>query len=145
MTPFLYTAFQLLDRKEVMTDTMFEITNTCTCVTYNEDKGDFEESPECWGDCWDCALDDFADTVHNLIDNNIGDEWRIEGFPVWHGTVDGVFEARTHHELIERITPSRTEWRLRYRVVGNTLECVLSHHDAPMGGAMKVVPVCTES
>lgn len=129
------------------TDTMFEITNSCTCLVWDEERGYEDEVPldGCYGTCWEDALSDFADEVHELIDNNIGDEWRIEGFPVWHGTVDGVFEARTHHELIERITPSRTEWHLRYRVNGNVLECVLSHHDAPMGGSMKVTPLCTES
>ena len=26
--------------------------NTCTCVTYNDDAGEWEVAPECWGDCW---------------------------------------------------------------------------------------------
>ncbi|NBS70010.1 hypothetical protein EBT31_14010 [bacterium] len=126
------------------TETMLTIQNTCACVTYNEATGDWDEAPECWGDCWSDMVDDFADAVHALIGGNTGSDWRIEGFPVWHGTVDGVFTARTHQELLERITPNRTEWILRYKAHEDHLECVLSHHDAPTGGRMIVTPLATE-
>ena len=65
-----------------MNKTITTITNTCTCVTYNDDSGDWEEAPECWGDCWTDQVEYFEEiTKHLFTDNN--QEFRIEGFPVW--------------------------------------------------------------
>jgi len=30
-------------------ETMTEIQNTCACVTFDEDAGEWKEAPECWG------------------------------------------------------------------------------------------------
>lgn len=120
-------------------ETMTEIQNTCACVTFDEDAGEWKEAPECWGDCWSDQVEQFGiDTEHLFVEHNQG--FRITGFPVWNGTIDGTFSARTPEELLRAITPDRTEWRLRYTVEGNTLNCVLSHHDAPTGGRMTVTP-----
>jgi len=115
---------------------MRTITNGCSCVTYNEETGDWETAPECWGDCWDCSLEDFHDTLSEFVDNNPTTEFSITGFPVWYGRVDGYFEATTTRQLLDRITPNRTEWTLRYALNGDTLECFLSHHDG--SGAMTI-------
>ena len=121
-------------------DTMTEIQNTCACVTFDEDMGEWKEAPECWGDCWSDQVEQFGwDTEQLFVEHNQG--FRITGFPVWNGTIDGTFSARTPEELLRAITPDRTEWTLRYTVEGNTLNCVLYHHDAPTGGSMTVTPL----
>ena len=116
-----------------------EYTNTCTCVTYNEDSGDWEEAPECWGDCWTDQVEDFENiTEHLFSDNEQG--FTITGFPVWNGTRDGYFLARNAEELLRNITPDRTAWTLRLTVYPTHLTGVLSHHDAPTGGLITVTP-----
>ena len=120
-------------------ETMTEIQNPCACVTFDEDAGEWKEAPECWGDCWSDQVEQFGfDTEHLFVEHSQG--FRITGFPVWNGTIDGTFSARTPEELLRAITPDRTEWLLRYTVEGDTLQCVLSHHDAPTGGRMTVTP-----
>ena len=37
-----------------------EITNTCACVTYNDDTGEWSEAPECWGDCLNDQVEQFG-------------------------------------------------------------------------------------
>jgi len=116
-----------------------EYTNTCTCVTYNEDSGDWEEAPECWGDCWTDQVEDFENiTEHLFSDNEQG--FTITGFPVWNGTRDGYFLARNAEELLRNITPDRTAWTLRLTVYPTHLTGVPSHHDAPTGGLITVTP-----
>ncbi len=130
-----------------------EITNTCTCVTYNEDTGDWDEAPECWLDCWDYQVEDWTELMQDWVDNNPTGEWLVTNFPTWHGGVTGVTVAHTAEELLRAITV-RSEWRMRWtlstttdattQATTRTLECVLSHHDAPTGGRMTVTyaPVC---
>lgn len=114
-----------------------EYTNTCTCVTYNEDSGDWEEAPECWGDCWTDQVEDFENiTEHLFSDNEQG--FTITGFPVWNGTRDGYFLARNAEELLRNITPDRTAWTLRLTVYPTHLTGVLSHHDG--SGVITVTP-----
>ena len=121
------------------TTTTATLTNTCTCVTYNEDSGDWEEAPECWGDCWTDQVEDFENiTEHLFSDNEQG--FTITGFPVWNGTRDGYFLARNAEELLRNITPDRTAWTLRLTVYPTHLTGVLSHHDAPTGGLITVTP-----
>jgi hypothetical protein len=114
-----------------------EYTNTCTCVTYNDDAGEWETAPECWGDCWSDQVEDFENiTEHLFTDNEQG--FTITGFPVWNGTRDGYFLARNAEELLRNITPERTEWTLRLTVHPTHLTGVLSHHDG--SGVITVTP-----
>jgi hypothetical protein len=119
------------------TTTTAEYTNTCTCVTYNDDAGEWETAPECWGDCWSDQVEDFENiTEHLFSDNEQG--FTITGFPVWNGTRDGYFLARNAEELLRNITPDRTEWTLRLTVHPTHLTGVLSHHDGT--GVITVTP-----
>ena len=121
------------------TTTTATLTNTCTCVTYNDDSGECETAPECWGDCWSDKVEDFENiTEHLFSDNEQG--FTITGFPVWNGTRDGYFLARNAEELLRNITPDRTAWTLRLTVYPTHLTGVLSHHDAPTGGLITVTP-----
>ena len=113
------------------------ITNSCTCTTYNEEAGEWEVAPECWGDCWSDQVEDFQEiTEHLFTDNN--QQFRIEGFPVLYGTIYGTFHTRTAEKLLESITPDRTEWRLEVTVHATHLTGVLSHHDGT--GVITVTP-----
>jgi hypothetical protein len=128
-----------MDKRIMTTTTTAEYTNTCTCVTYNDDAGEWETAPECWGDCWSDQVEDFENiTEHLFSDNEQG--FTITGFPVWNGTRDGYFLARNAEELLRNITPDRTEWTLRLTVHPTHLTGVLSHHDAPTGGVITVTP-----
>lgn len=124
-----------------MNKTTTTITNTCICVTFNDDSGDWEEAPECWGDCWTDQVEHFEEiTKHLFTDNN--QEFRIEGFPRWDGPVSGTFHARTPEKLLESITPDRTEWRLEVTIHENHLTGALSHHDG--SGTITVTPITQE-
>jgi hypothetical protein len=85
---------------------------------------------------WDFATELFAEVANTLIDHNKdiheGDTWwRIDGFPLWARTLDGIFHADSPMKLLESITV-RSEWSLRYTLDSETmvLTCHLSHHDA---------------
>ena len=121
-----------------MNKTTTTITNACTCVTYNDDSGDWEEAPECWGDCWNEQVEDFQQITEHLFTEN-NQEFRIEGFPRWDGPVSGTFHARTAEKLLESITPDRTEWHLELTVHATHLTGFLSHHDA--SGTITVTPI----
>lgn len=132
-----------------------KITNTCTCVTYNEDTGDWDEAPECWQDCWLYQLEDWENCMQEWVNENPTDEWLVTDFPTWTGGVTGVTVARTAEELLRAITPQseyNMSWTLSTTTDATTqattrmLECVLSHHDAPTGGRMTVqhAPQCDD-
>ena len=114
-----------------------EYTNACTCVTYDEVAGEWETSPECWGDCWQDQIEDFAYIVQDIIDHS--NTFKIDGFPTWYGTTTGIFDAKNAEELLLAITPRNTEWRLQ--VTGNLyhLTGILSHHDGT--GTITVTPI----
>lgn len=120
-----------------MSDTLIakgELTNGCTCVTYNEDKGDFEPAPECWGDCWDCSIEDFENLAKDFIDSNETGWWRVTNLRLWNGETSGFFHAKNVADIVRGMTV-RSEWIMRYEVFADRIEYSLSHHDAPMGSA----------
>ena len=117
--------------------------NTCSCGDWNEDRDEYTPADDCYndcyGDCWDFTVEDFSNiTEHLFSENNQG--FRITGFPVWNGTIDGYFSARNASELLNAITPDRTEWRLELTVHATHLTGRLYHHDAPTGGNITVTP-----
>lgn len=116
-----------------------EYTNECSCEHSNETYDEFAPSNDCYGNCWELQVEDFANiTEHLFTDNEQG--FTITGFPVWNGTVDGYFLAHNAEELLRNITPDRTAWTLRLTVHITHLTGVLSHHDAPTGGLITVTP-----
>lgn len=117
--------------------------NTCSCLIYDTDTEELTVADECYGACWEDAIEDFANiTEHLFSDHNQG--FRITGFPVWNGTIDGYFSARNAEELLRAITPDRTEWRLEVTVHADHLTGRLYHHDAPTGGTITVTPFSEE-
>ena len=116
--------------------------NTCSCVEYDEETEGAEDAVPteyCYGWCWNDTVQDFSHiTEHLFTENSQG--FRITGFPVWNGTVDGYFSASNAEQLLNNITPDRTEWRLEVTVHADHLTGRLYHHDAPMGGTITVTP-----
>ena len=110
-----------------------ELTNSCTCLTYEEDGEtmsiDTEYGSTCYGDCWDFAVEDFAMITEELRDSNETNWWKVEDLRLWNGDVSGYFHAKTVADLIEGMTV-RSDWRMTYKVFGDRIEYSLSHHDA---------------
>jgi hypothetical protein len=110
------------------------ITNTCSCVSYNEETGYLQEATECEGLCWEYSVEDFANVTETLRDNNLTDYWKVENLRLWNGEVSGHFQAKTVTDLLRGMTVN-SEWTMRYEVFADRIEYSLSHHDAPMGSA----------
>lgn len=108
-----------------METTMYEIANTCYC-----------EGDDCFGYCWDDARDEFSMVLDDWF---VPGTFRITGFPVWYGTVGGLFDATTTNQFLCEITPERTEWILRYNIEGGKFVGFLSHHDG--SGRIEVVGI----
>lgn len=117
-----------------------EYTNTCSCGDWNEATGEFVPADDCYSYCWYDTVQDFTNITEHLFTDN--EQWfEVRGFPVWHGSVDGVFTARNAEELLRNITPDRTEWRIDITVKEAGIVARLYHHDAPTGGTMTVTPI----
>jgi hypothetical protein len=110
------------------TTTMYEIANTCYC-----------EGDDCFGYCWDDAIEQFSMVLDDWF---VSGTFRIEGFPVWYGTIGGLFDAKNPKEFLRCVTPERTEWILRYNVEDDKFVGILSHHDGT--GTITVVKVSEE-
>ena len=123
-----------------------EITNSCTCLTFEEDgetkSVDTEYGSTCYGDCWQFAVEDFEMITEELRKSNETDWWKVENLRLWHGDVSGFFYAETVADLIEGMTV-RSDWTMRYEVFADRIEYSLSHHDA-MGSASVLRPVTEE-
>lgn len=111
-----------------------EITNTCSCRTYDPITEKEIETTDCYGDCWDDSLRELVVDIGEWFNNNPTYEWSVNGLPLWDGSVSGKFTAKTIVEFVRGITVN-SEWQLRYKVEGSELHCNLSHHDAPVGGS----------
>jgi hypothetical protein len=116
------------------------ITNTCSCVSYNEETGYLQEATECEGLCWEYSVEDFAMITEELRDSNETGWWKVENLRLWNGDTGGLFPADTVAKLIEGMTV-RSEWTMRYEVFADRIEYSLSHHDAPTGSTTTVRPV----
>ena len=128
------------------------ITTSCTCVTYNEETGDWEEAPECW-DCWSDDILYFSDTVTPLFTNEqeehlLHGEWKwghkfsIQGVRLWDRTVGGIIIVADQKELVRAMTVTgdhTLEWQ--FDETTNELSARLSHHDCPTGSTVTVKAV----
>lgn len=105
------------------------LTNTCSCVSYNEETGYLQEATECEGLCWEYSVEDFANATESLRNDNPTDYWKVEDLRLWNGEVSGYFQAKKVEDLIAGMTV-KSEWILRYSVFADRIEYSLSHHDA---------------
>jgi len=114
-----------------------ELTNSCTCQAYDEDTDTYSDATDCYGDCWESALYLLKEDLGEWYKNNEGGWWRVNGLPLWNRMACGVFQADTIENFVRGITVNG-DWILRYRLNGDVLEAILSHHDRPTGGAYTV-------
>ena len=123
-----------------------EITNSCTCLTFEEDGEtksiDTEYGSTCYGDCWEYAVEDFAMVTEELRDSNETNWWKVKNLRLWNGEVSGYIYAKTVADLIEGMTV-RSDWNMTYEVFADRIEYSLSHHDA-MGSASTLTVVSDE-
>lgn len=114
-------------------------TNTCSCEYYDPETDEYYNTPDCYGDCWDNAVQDFTNITEHLFTEG-SQPFSIKGFPTWRGPVNGMFTASNGEELLRSITPEHAEWRMNVTVHADRIVARLFHHDAPMGGTMTVTP-----
>lgn len=119
------------------------ITNSCSCVTYNEETQYLEEATECEGLCWEYSVEDFSNVTETLRNDNMSDHWVVENLRLWNGEVSGNFHAKTVEDLLRGMTV-RGDWTMRYEVFTDRIEYSLSHHDAPTGSTSVLRPVTEE-
>ena len=119
-----------------------ELTNTCTCTVYDEETGEYTNDPAdtCYGDCWEWAVEDFANVTKDLRDSNETGWWKVENLRLWNGEVGGLFPADTVTQLIEGMTV-RSAWTMTYEIHDDRIGYSLAHHDAPTGSTTTVRPV----
>jgi hypothetical protein len=119
------------------------ITNSCSCVTYNEDTGFLTEATECDGLCWEYSVEDFSNVTEELRKNNMSDHWKVENLRLWNGEVSGNFHADKVEDILRGMTV-RGDCTMRYEVFSDRIEYSLSHHDAPTGSKSVLRPVTEE-
>jgi hypothetical protein len=105
------------------------LTNSCSCVSYNEETGYLQEAIECEGLCWEYSVEDFANVTKDLRDSNETYWWKVEDLRLWNREVSGYFQAEKVIDLIRGMTV-RCDWTMRYSVFADRIEYSLSHHDA---------------
>ena len=110
-----------------------ELTNNCTCLLFEEDgetkSVDTEYGSTCFGDCWEYAVEDFANVTEELRNSNETNWWKVSNLRLWDGESSGYFYAKTVADLIEGMTV-RSDWTMTYEVHADRIEYSLSHHDA---------------
>ena len=131
-----------MNKGTLFTGTM---TNSCTCTVYDETIGEYtdEIAPECNGNCWEFALDDFSTCIQEMLDNAETNWWRVENLKLWDRQVSGMFHAKTVEEILRGMTVN-SEWNMRYTVFSDRVEYSLSHHDAPTGSSSVLRAVTDE-
>ena len=119
-----------------------EITNTCTCMDYDDDTGADIPAEYCFGDCWDFALEQFAYEAQVIMENNETGWWKVTDLAFWDGNHSGYFHATKVSDILRGMTV-RSEWIMRYTAFPDRVEYSLSHHDS-MGSATTLTAVTEE-
>lgn len=120
-----------------------EITNGCSCLTYEDENGNevsIDDTYTCFGDCWEFAVEDFTMLTEDFRETNETGWWKVTNLALWNGEVSGYFHAKNVAEIIEGMTV-RSEWNMTYNVFADRIEYSLSHHDAPTGSATTLTAV----
>ena len=112
-----------------MTALKLEFTNTCNCENYDIETGEFSPSEDCYGDCWELVIEDFANITQELRDSNETGWWKVSNLRLWNGEVSGYFHAKTVADIIRGMAVNG-EWTMRMTAYPDRIEYSLSHHDA---------------
>ena len=122
----------------------FAFSNECMCADgdYNDDFVMFEAMEiDCEGECWEAALEDFADITGGLFEKNETMWWKISNLALWDGNHSGYDYAKDAESLLELMTV-RSAWHIKGTVFNDRIEYSLSHHDAM--GSRTVVTMITD-
>lgn len=117
-----------------------EITNICTCEVF-DDEDNVVPADECFGDCWDCAVECWNEAVAPLLEHlNEDSEWHIVGLPLWNRGVSGYVSTDDPAKLLQALTVNGL-WHLSYKVDVDALriDLYISHHDASGSYYVEVV------
>lgn len=121
----------------------YEITNTCTCTVYDEETGDYTNEPsmECFGDCWEFAIEEFEQDTDTFRQSNTTGWWKVSNLGLWDGDHSGYFYADPNNviKIIEGMTVN-SAWIMRYTPYDDRVEYSLSHHDS-MGSSTIIFAV----
>lgn len=112
----------------------YEMTNQCSCTVYDDETGTFTAAEDCFGHCWEDAVDDFHNLIYDLWEKNPTYYWRIGGIRLWNREVGGIAKCETPEDLIRAMTVN-SSWTMRYNVTEDSIVYSLSHHDAPTGSS----------
>lgn len=127
--------------RDMDTNIRHEITNTCTCVEFDEEENELPAS-DCWGVCWHNTVDDFADDTEELRNSNETGWWKVTDLNLWSGNVSGYFRAEKVEDILHGMTVN-SEWIMRYTAFPDRVEYSLSHHDS-MGSSSTLTAVTEE-
>jgi hypothetical protein len=107
-----------------------EITTNCTCNS--EEMNDADMPYACYGECYDWALEDFAQVVEPLLKST--EYFKVSGIRLWSSTVGGIAKCDNAQDLVRAMSVNG-EFILRWEFDDetNALEARLSHHDCPTG------------
>ena len=121
------------------------MSSSCSCTAYDDTIGEYTDEPaqECYGHCWEWALEQFSTDIEELRDDNETNWWRVENLKLWDKKVSGMFYAKTVEELLRGMTVNG-EWNMTYTVYSDHIEYSLSHHDAPTGSSSVLRAVTDE-
>jgi len=121
-----------------------ELTNSCTCTKYDPITEEFTDEPsdDCFGDCWESAVDMFAGDTEALRKANTTGWWHVKDLNLWNREVSGYFHADKVADILRGMTVN-SAWIMRYTVHGDHIAYSLSHHDS-IGGSSALYPVSEE-
>ena len=123
-----------------------EITNTCTCTEYDEQSGEYTDTPSdlCFGFCWDYQVEDFTMITEDFRKTNTTNWWKVSDLGLWNRNVSGYIYALPNdvERLLEGMTVN-SDWMMRYTVFPDRIEYSLSHHDC-LGSATTLTCVSAE-
>jgi hypothetical protein len=118
------------------------VTSQCTCTVYDETTETESESEECFGFCWEDAMNSFEGHCGDFFDGSKHD-YHFDNFGRWDGGYSGCIPAKTGREFIQKLTDRIGDWSGWYVLTERngepTLLFTLSHHDSPTGRTMEIV------
>jgi len=109
----------------------WELSNTCTCESYDEETDTATPADFCYGDCWETEVDSLMECVIQPWAKAQGWEMdtaiRIQGSKMTWLSRSG-YKDTTPENIIESLSIN-SEFTLRFKFDGKDLSVVRSSHD----------------
>lgn len=124
------------------TDTIYtvELSNTCSC---EDEEGNYVS--DCWGFCWDDALDEANNLIRTWLERNNTNETsnvHIQGRNMTWLRSDGWIVVQPER-VIEAIKLN-ADFRIVFTLNGTDLSAVRYSHDEPTGASFTLSPTTEE-